>query len=177
MDNHEEAGAFLRALSRGTTSCIRGGGDFDFTGRSARDRALGLDGASEADIRNFFALPDAERYLYRSLTVERLDEREHYLALHFLAVGHVLHVLQDMTSPAHVRNDFVGDHLNLEDIFLGQSLEDHGKTDAGLEQLAKAAASGLASRPYVFLSGQVSGEILARYSPASRSRWARTRSR
>ncbi len=85
-------------------------GNFDLDGRSAVDRALdterGGSRPSERYPENRFALPDAERYLHRALVSGRKDEREHFLALHFLAVGHVVHLLQDMGSVAHVRNDF-----------------------------------------------------------------------
>jgi hypothetical protein len=90
-------------------------GHFEYRGRSALDRALNLPlGAaplpSTRSPENLFALPDAERYLYLGLTASREDEREHYLALHFIAFGHVLHLLQDMSSPGHVRNDFIMEH-------------------------------------------------------------------
>ena len=75
------------------TRLFRGGTDFDLTGRSARDRALNLplgdDFPSAAEPDNFFSLADAESHLFRALTAEGRDEREHAMALHFLAVGSV----------------------------------------------------------------------------------------
>jgi len=90
--------------------------DFDATGISALDRALNRspDGSSSptqaSPSPNLFDLGDAERYLYRWHAGVTQEEREHALGLHFLAVAHVLHLLEDMTSPAHVRNDFIVDH-------------------------------------------------------------------
>ncbi len=89
-------------------------GNFEFRGRSALDRALNrqLAGTASSSLspENLFAFPDVERYLYRGLTTPTEEERSHYLALQFVAFGHVLHLLQDQSSPGHVRNDFVTEH-------------------------------------------------------------------
>lgn len=71
-------------------------GNFALEGRSALERALNRGAASDAHPANRFALPDAERYLYLGLTRQNRLERRHYLALHLLAFGHVLHL-----SPGH----------------------------------------------------------------------------
>ncbi|HME72244.1 MAG TPA: hypothetical protein VKM54_20615, partial [Myxococcota bacterium] len=160
LDNSNIANAILKALNPLVTNLLRGGGFFNFTGRSALDRALNLNGASDpaphdSDSENHFALPDAEHYLYRALSAAQVDEREHYAALHFLAVGSVLHLLQDMTSTAHVRNDFVGDHLNLRDYLLKQSLEFRGAAPTSLrliDQLSKSGPGLFTSLPYGFLA-------------------------
>jgi len=90
-------------------------GNFEYRGRSAIDRVLNrpLSGSYPSDEapRNLFALPDAERYLYRALTAQGEVERESFLALHFVSFGHALHLLQDSSSPGHVRNDFTKEHL------------------------------------------------------------------
>ncbi len=107
-------GSWLRAIAGVLLAPLRplfgGLGNFDLRGRSAVDRALNLtlggSPASDASPGNRFALPDAERYLYKAITAPFEDERENYLALHFVAFGDVLHLLQDMGSVAHVRNDF-----------------------------------------------------------------------
>jgi hypothetical protein len=96
-------------------------GLFSLRGRSAVDRALNTprespleeSSPSERYPTNYFALPDAERYLYRGITAQTPEEREHHLTLHLLAVAHVIHLLEDMSSPAHTRNDFLFDHLHL----------------------------------------------------------------
>ena len=97
--------------------------DFNLRGRSAVDRALntlrGGDSPSDRHPENLYALPDAERYLYLGVTSAYPDERELYLTLHFLAIGHVLHLLQDMTSAGHTRNDFVLEHVLLSSIVGG----------------------------------------------------------
>ncbi|MGH7288267.1 MAG: TolB family protein, partial [Myxococcota bacterium] len=63
---------------------------------------------------------------------------------HFLAFGHVLHLLQDMGSVAHVRNDFRGDHVFY---YLGaRNLEEAGERDKPLSSvLAQVAASSQGS--------------------------------
>lgn len=137
-------------------------GNFDLRGRSAADRALnranGIEPASDAHPDNRFALPDAERYLFLALTSPREDEREHYLALHFLAVGHVLHLLQDMGSVAHVRNDFVFDHVVVDHVLNKMSLESAGDALRIVPAILSAvAANGLASLPYEHLSNHGSG--------------------
>ena len=65
-------------------------------GVSARERALGSTAESEFQPATMHSLADAERYLYAALTAGRFDEREHWMALHFLAVGSALHLLEDM---------------------------------------------------------------------------------
>lgn len=153
-------GRFLRGLSGLLLSPILpftdlDVGNFDYRGRSAMDRALDTSRSgsfpSDQNPKNFFALPDAERYLYRALTAPRKDEREHYLALHFLAFGHVLHLLQDMGSVAHTRNDFVNDHLR----HLFDNLEHAGEDPAALRsviaQLGLEASVPFASFPRSFL--------------------------
>ncbi len=119
---------------------FRGGGNFSGFGRSARDRALDTpveNPASSAEPENFFALPDAERFLFESISAASHGAREHFLALHFLAVGSVLHLLQDMSSVAHTRNDFLADHLRGEIVgFLGideGTLEGAGKSRPVIE--------------------------------------------
>jgi len=69
------------------------GENFDGSGLSARDRALGQapDGSgspSAALPPNVFALPDAERYLYRGLVGSSAAEREGSLAYPPPAAGH-----------------------------------------------------------------------------------------
>ncbi len=54
---------------------------------------------------------NAARQYYRlALTATNDNAREEYFAKSFLALGHVIHLLQDMAVPAHVRNDFTA-HL------------------------------------------------------------------
>ncbi len=44
-------------------------------------------------------------YFYRALTVNKDIDRQAYFAQTFRGLGHQMHVLQDMSVPAHVRND------------------------------------------------------------------------
>jgi hypothetical protein len=119
---------------------------FDFTGLSAMDRALNRspDGGTTTPKLappgpNDFDLSDAERYLYRYVVGQTEAERDHAIALHFLAFAHALHLLQDMSSPAHVRNDFVIDHLlpALASTFENDPVIDFGDVGAALEEVGQ----------------------------------------
>ncbi len=162
LDNTQEyVTGELKALAASfATLWLRGGGgDFRFFGRSALDRALNEpigNPASSAAPENFFALTDAEHYLFESAMASLAGEREHYLALHFLAVGSVLHLLQDMSSVAHTRNDFLADHLYPELVpFSGLTLEGAGEQSALLGfvgQFGKSETDVLAASPAIALA-------------------------
>jgi hypothetical protein len=129
---------------------------FDLTGLSAPNRALnvalGSTNPSGESPRNLFALPDGERYLYRALTSEFPDQREGFLALHFLAVGHVLHLLEDMSSPPHLRNDFIEEHVYQ----LLNGLEPVGdRPQVNLDVVAKVGASPGVSLPVAAISDSI----------------------
>jgi hypothetical protein len=49
---------------------------------------------------------NARKYFYSALTSPGKAIREDSYAKTFQAVGQVMHLLQDMAVPAHVRNDF-----------------------------------------------------------------------
>ncbi len=72
------------------------------TGQKSPDWAL-------EDQSQFFAqdysLRDARQYLYEALTLPNLDSRNRKFGLTFQALGQVIHHLQDMAQPQHVRND------------------------------------------------------------------------
>ena len=89
--------------------------EFDLKGRSAPDRALnrpiGTSFPSGETPENVYSLADSERYLFRALTSPYQDQREHYASAHLIGVGHALHLLQDMGSAGHARNDFLIEHL------------------------------------------------------------------
>jgi len=61
----------------------------------------------------------ARAFYYNALTASTKVAREAYFAQTFLALGQAVHLLQDMSSPAHVRNDFQS-HL----IFTGFCTDD-----------------------------------------------------
>ncbi len=48
---------------------------------------------------------DAREYYFKALTSESKTDRDKYWGKTFEALGHVMHLIQDMASPAHVRND------------------------------------------------------------------------
>lgn len=54
---------------------------------------------------------NARAYYYESLTNASDVVRETNLAKTFQAVGQVMHLLQDMAAPAHVRSDFIKSHV------------------------------------------------------------------
>lgn len=54
---------------------------------------------------------NARTYFYAALTSTANIDREENFAKTFLAVGQVMHLLQDMAVPAHVRNDFLNSHV------------------------------------------------------------------
>jgi len=130
-------------------------GNFSGRGRSARDRALNLplgeDFPSGEDPRNLFALPDAERYAYWAIAGISKEEREHAMILQLLAVGSVLHLLQDQTSPGHVRNDFNSEHL--KGYIWGDGIEQMGTQKVPLDLILQLASESslYASRPRAFL--------------------------
>ena len=139
-----------------SNTAVSGQGNFNLTGRSALDRALDRerDGSSPSQQtpRNLFALPDVERLLYDGLVATTEAEREAALAYHFLAFGHVLHLLQDMTSPGHTRNDFANEHVMGAKIlgvaWFGPSLETVGDSRAAVDLIE---ARGIERPPFVSL--------------------------
>jgi hypothetical protein len=64
------------------------------------------------DLRSFgtqqYSLKSARKYLYDALTLPNKDNREMYLARTFYTLGHVIHLVQDLSQPQHVRNDSHG---------------------------------------------------------------------
>ena len=86
---------------------------FDITGMSNLDRARGNEGKWEEDRKNNNLCNwDYARNSYElGLCSNYNSERDSYLALMFMQLGHICHLLEDMGVPAHVRNDFVMGHL------------------------------------------------------------------
>lgn len=52
-----------------------------------------------------FSFADARRYVFTALTELTPLAREHAWAKTFYALGHVIHLIQDMAQPQHTRND------------------------------------------------------------------------
>ena len=64
------------------------------------------DGVYDALERQDMGWTDARRYFYQALITPLPTDRNTNFELTFRAVGQVLHLLEDMAVPAHVRNDF-----------------------------------------------------------------------
>ncbi|MEE9911511.1 MAG: hypothetical protein K4571_07280 [Deltaproteobacteria bacterium] len=97
------------------------------------------------------------RSLYnKALTATTQASRESYFAQTFVAIGQVMHLLQDMSVPSHVRNDFQS-HLIFNGYcanntcsgnpikWFGNPFEYYVKTHAGL--VSQAASSPLSNPP------------------------------
>jgi len=56
-------------------------------------------------LNNFWSWKWARDYYYKGLTMTAKTERELELSNAFSALGHVMHLVQDLAVPAHVRND------------------------------------------------------------------------
>jgi hypothetical protein len=61
-------------------------------------------------ILNYQSWQSAREDFYAALTNSTKSDREKYLAMTFLDLGCVLHVLEDMGIPAHTRNDVLFEH-------------------------------------------------------------------
>ncbi len=59
----------------------------------------------EGEIEFDYSWKDAREYYYKALTSETKEVRNENFAKTFRTLGQVLHLLQDMAVPAHVRND------------------------------------------------------------------------
>ena len=92
---------------------------------------------------------DARTYFYQALTTTTPVNRDDYFVKAFRAVGQVLHLLEDMAVPAHVRNDFQS-HLNFNGIkendpmnpisWFGNPFEYYVKLNPGIIAAATPAA-------------------------------------
>lgn len=122
----------MRAVALNKLSKLLYGIGFDLTGASTLKRALGTEEQQwEQEYENYFAWPDTRDYFYKALTEESEDTREHYLALTFLSLGHVLHLLEDMGVSAHARNDFIEAHFRVPTGMWDNPLESHVEDETG----------------------------------------------
>ncbi len=107
--NHFFDPAFNRGLSNGI---LVGQRAFDW----ALEEAIELPGQE-------FSWRDARNYFLTGLTAQKPLDRENSLALTFRSLGQVSHLVQDMGSPEHTRNDI---HAGLPILGLGEaSLFEH----------------------------------------------------
>ncbi len=74
------------------------------------DWALGTGCSSDFGC-NSYSLKSARDYFFKGLTTLNRVDREGYLGLTFDSLGRIIHHLQDMAQPQHVRNDA---HLHIE---------------------------------------------------------------
>ena len=81
----------------------------DFKGGSAMVWAVNGT-ASQNPATNNQSWQSSRTDFYNSLTKPLKNDREKYLAMTFLDLGCVLHMLEDMGVPAHTRNDFLFAH-------------------------------------------------------------------
>ncbi len=95
---------------------------FFLYGKSSLARSLFFDSTLAIFPDNKLNLWESKKYLYISLTGDcdfdgkpdscsSKQKRESYMALHFLALGMNIHLLEDAGVPAHVRNDWVIGHM------------------------------------------------------------------
>jgi hypothetical protein len=70
-----------------------------------------LEGEGNIHVLQNYSFSDARDYLYKALTLPDSEERKRYFGKTFESLGRVIHHLQDMAQPQHVRLDT---HLNLD---------------------------------------------------------------
>ena len=61
---------------------------------------------SQSSLLGNYSWPDARQYFYYALTPESDYQRNYNSANTFRALGQLMHLVQDASVPAHVRNDF-----------------------------------------------------------------------
>jgi hypothetical protein len=109
---HNAKGRWGLSIRMSILDSIEGGGSFGglFTGTN-----FNLNGKSvltwARHKNNNLSLPRHMIHRLAALTAASPAERHHHLALALLTAGALLHLLQDMAVPAHVRNDFARTYL------------------------------------------------------------------
>jgi len=88
---------------------------------------------------------------YSALTQSTKSNREKYLAISFLDLGCVLHMLEDMGVPAHTRNDFLFAHYRTSKDY-GDPFETRVERDIGRNgnSLSRWVSGGWTPTPQVF---------------------------
>jgi hypothetical protein len=149
LDNKTEHPVWADRLDQ--LSMLRYGLSFDLTGASALKRALGTEGSQwETEYENYFAWPDTRDYFYKAFTQESEAEREHYLALTFLSLGHVSHLLEDMGVPPHARNDFIEAHFRVPKGLWGNPFETYVEDETGTSGIPARWLDGWSPQAKVF---------------------------
>jgi hypothetical protein len=96
------------ARAGGTLAARATGGAFEGSGRSAL--------AWLADDRDPWAPPALAEHLRQASLATTRAERDHHLVLALLCTGALLHVMQDLSVPAHARGDVTAMFLPLSEI-------------------------------------------------------------
>lgn len=71
-----------------------------------------------------FSYADAREAFYQALTAKSEDDRKQQFGKTFQTLGHVIHHIQDMAQPQHVRNDIhppLGNHKSLYEDYTNKS--------------------------------------------------------
>ncbi len=129
LDNHQDY-ALTWTIKRATHNLN------DLRGISAGNRAIGSTPAPfgqenvlTAIPMNYFDWSDARAYYFKAITSSSSKDRNHYFALLFLSLGHIMHLVEDMAVPSHARNDFSKDHLfTLARFYAEQNFETYTET-------------------------------------------------
>lgn len=100
-------GAIAGADGEGSLAGVMAGTNFTLVGEPADRWAVSAN--------NEWGVPAFHRELRAALLDPDPGRRSAAMARALLALGSVTHVLQDMASPTHVRNDLVGGHLGARD--------------------------------------------------------------
>jgi len=87
-----------------------------FIGASAKDWAIN-------DSSNEFNWRSTRNDFYHALNESSKPNREKFLAITFLKLGHILHMIEDMGVPAHSRNDALFAHVRSLAFEKGNPLE------------------------------------------------------
>ena len=93
---------------------------------SSRQWGLGIGSCNF--IKNEYSYKKTYEYYLKGLTEANLMDRESNLAQTFYSIGHVLHLIQDLAQPQHVRND---QHLDIKVIGNPSLYEDFTKQVTG----------------------------------------------
>lgn len=102
-------------------------------------------GDDASDTNQCFSLQDGVNYFYYALTLPNSDDRDQQFGNLFLTVGHVMHLVQDMAQPQHVRNDA---HCDAWQCFLV------GKYNPSRYEIVTYGANGEKSADFVGSAGK-----------------------
>jgi hypothetical protein len=102
---------------------------FDLRGESALFWVITGTSSTGYPKNNQETWPATRNKFYNALTSNTASYREQYLAETFIAIGHILHMLEDMGVPAHTRNDFLfGHYRSIYDKVWGNPFENWAET-------------------------------------------------